>query len=291
MNLAPITRFASRNALRIKRNSPQILFYAGIVGTVATTVLASRATLKAVPVVERLKTERDKLDSFHLDDTIDPDLYTKEAYRLYGNATIDLTKLYGPPVIIGIGSLIALTKSHKQLTSRNTALTMAYSGLFKTFEAYRNRVRAELGEERDRQFLHGTVQQEIEYQDKAGRTRTKEITALDPDSKSALTYYFDANNVCWSKDPGYNQTFLDGQQFWCNVLLPKQGHLFLNDVYDLLKIPRTREGAILGWVFEDHGINDTFVSFGHQLDGEFVGGFKRDVMLEFNIHGPILEWI
>src|SRR5436190_16589566 len=112
MNIAPITRFTSRNALRIKKNSPQILFYAGIVGTVATTVLASRATLRAVPVVDRFRADRDELDSFHLEDKIDPELYSKEVARQYTTAAVDLTKLYGPVVLVGVGSLVALTKSH-----------------------------------------------------------------------------------------------------------------------------------------------------------------------------------
>lgn len=291
MNIAPIRRFTNRNALRIKKNSPQILFYAGIVGTVATTVLASRATLKAVPVVEKLKSERDELDSFHLEDKIDPDLYNREVYRQYTEAGVALTRLYGPTVLIGVGSLVALTRSHQQLNSRNTALTVAYTGLFKTFESYRDRVRAELGEDRDREFLHGTVDAEVEYEDKNGRKRTKTVATLDPSSKSALHFMYDANCASWCKDPGYNQNFLDNLQTWFNIILKQRGHITLNDVYDKLLVPRIPEGQVLGWVYQDLGDNDMYVSFGHQKDGEFVAGFKRDVMLEFNIHGPILELI
>lgn len=291
MSFAPITRFASRNALRIKKNSPQILFYAGIVGTVATTVLASRATLKAVPVVERLKAQRADLDSFHLEDKVEPDVYNKEVVHQYTVAAVDLTKLYAPAIIVGVGSLVALTKSHQQLTSRNTALTMAYTGLFKTFEAYRARVREELGLESDQKFLHGTVQQEIEVTGKDGKTKTKSITTLDPSSKAALTYLFDDKVSSWCPDPTYNQNFLDNQQDWANVLLQRKGFMFLNEIYDLLQIPQTREGQILGWVFKDLGNNDMFIDFGHRKDGEFFAGFKKDVMLEFNIHGPILELI
>lgn len=291
MSLAPITRFASRSALRIKKNSPQILFYAGIVGTVATTVLASRATLKAQPVVERLKTNRAELDSFHLEKKVDPDVYNKEVIQQYTVAAVDLTKLYAPALIVGVGSLVALTKSHQQLTSRNTALTMAYTGLFKTFEAYRARVREELGLDSDQKFLHGTVTQEIETTDKSGKTKTKSITTLDTNSKSALTYYFDDKVDTWCKDPGYNQNTLDNLQDWANILLKRQGHLFLNEVYDLLHIPHSKEGQVLGWVYKDLGNNDMFIDFGHRNDGEFFAGYKKDVMLEFNIHGPILELI
>lgn len=291
MNIAPITRFANRNALRIKKHSPQILFYGGIVGTVATTVLASRATLKAVPVLDELRSQRAELDNFANSGDISKEDYSRAAKQQYTYAGVALTKLYGPVVIIGIGSLACLTKSHQQLTSRNAGLTAAYAGLFKTFENYRDRVRADLGSDVDQKFLHGTVKQEIEVTGKNGQTKTKEITALDPSSAAALTYWFDRKTSSWNAAPGYNQNMLDGQQDWCNILLAKRGHLFLNDVYDLLGIERTREGNILGWVHEDLGNNDTFVRFGHQNDGEFIGGFKKDVMLEFNIHGPILDLI
>lgn len=292
MNLAPITRFTSRNALRIKKNSPQILFYAGIVGTVATTVLASRATLKAVPIVERLKEERHELDSLTSDRQVEEHIYADEVRRQYTVAAIGLTKLYGPVVLVGVGSLAALTKSHQQLNSRNTALTVAYTGLFRTFESYRERVRGELGEDRDRQFLHGTVTEEIEYTDKNGKTKTKSITTLDPSSKAAITASFDVHSSPhWVPDPGYNQNFLDGIEDWSTILLQRQGHLFLNEVFDLLGMQHTREGQILGWVYKDLGNNDMFVQLGHKLDGEFVAGYKKDVILEFNIHGPILELI
>lgn len=292
MNIAPITRFANRNALRLKKHSPQILFYGGIIGTVATTVLASRATLRAVPVLDELKTDRAELERQAAGGLVSQQDFSQTATAQYTHAGVQLTRLYGPVVIIGVGSLVALTKSHQQLTSRNTALTMAYTGLFKTFEGYRDRVRAELGPDIDQQFLHGTVQQEIEVgTNKDGSAKMKEITALDPSSKAALTHFFDANTASWMKDPGYNQNMLDSQQDWCNILLQKQGHLFLNEVYDLLHIPHTREGNVLGWIYKDLGNNDMFVNFGHHKDGEFVAGYKRDVMLEFNIHGPILDLI
>lgn len=289
MKFSNVSRVANRTALKLKKHSPQILFYGGLVGVVATTVLSSRATLKAVPVIEEHKEKRAILDKNAK--LVSKDQYSRTAVEQYTITTMSLTKLYAPTIVIGVASIAALTKSHQQLTSRNTALTVAYTGLFKTFESYRNRVREQLGADIDQQFLHGTVQQELEYEDKQGKMRTKEVTALDPSSAAALTHFFDSNTGSWCKDPSYNQSMLDNQQKWANVLLQRQGHLFLNEVYDLLHIPHTREGNILGWVYEDLGNNDTFVVFGHQNDGEFVAGFKRDVMLEFNIHGPILDLI
>lgn len=286
-----VRRFVNRSGLKLQKHSPQILFYGGLVGVVATTVLSSRATLKAVPVIEEHKEARGNLDVKSHDNYVTTDEYTRIATQQYTVTVMSLAKLYAPTILVGGISIAALTKSHRQLTSRNTALTVAYTGLFKTFESYRNRVREQLGDEIDQQLMHGTVQQQLEYEDKQGKTRTKEITALDPSSSAALTYMFDSNAPSWCKDPGYNQAFLDNQQRWANIMLQKQGHLFLNEVYDMLHIPHTREGNILGWVFDDLGNNDMFVELGHHKDGEFMAGFKRDVMLEFNIHGPILDLI
>lgn len=286
-----ITRFVTRSGLKIKKNSPQILFTAGIVGTVATTVLASRATLKAVPVLEELRSNRAELDVFQASSEVDADTYTQEVVRQYTVASVQLIRLYAPAVIVGTGSVVCLTKSHRILTSRNTAINAAYTGLFNTFNKYRERVREDLGDERDQQFLHGTITQEIDVTGKNGKTSTKSITTLDSSSAAALTFMYDENCASWVPDPGYNQTTIDGVQSWSNVLLQRQGHLFLNEVYDQLYIPHTKEGAILGWVFDDLGNNDNFVSLGHERDGEFLAGYKRDVMLEFNIHGPILDLI
>lgn len=293
MNASRITRLVNRTGLKIKKNSPQILFTVGIVGTVTTTVLASRATLKAVPVMDQLRADRAELEEMVKSHPtmVSDEMYTKAVAQQYTVASVRLTRLYAPAVIVGAVSIVALTKSHRQLMTRNTALNAAYTGLFNTFNKYRERVRGELGDDIDQQFLHGTVQQEIEYTDGNGKTKTKSITALDPASAAALSYYFDDNCPSWTKHQGYNQVTLDGQQTWANIQLQRQGHLFLNEVYDLLDIPHTKEGNILGWVFRDLGDNDNFVSFGFEQDPEFMAGYKTDVMLNFNIHGPILDLI
>lgn len=291
MNLSSITRVGHRTALKLKKHSPQILFYGGIVGTVATTVLASRATLRAVPVFEELKHERALLEEDTVAGRVEDEEFTNQAVRQYTIAGMKLTKLYAPSVIIGVASIAALTKSHQQLVNRNSALTVAYTGLFKTFQNYRERVREDHGVLQDQQYLHGTVVQEYEVEGKNGKISKKELVTLDPSSAAALTYYFNESSASWVPDPGYNQTMIDGTERWANVVLDRQGHLFLNEVFDMMGLPHTMEGQVLGWVKEDLGNNDTFVSFGHHADGEFLAGYTKDVMLNFNIHGPILDLI
>lgn len=44
--------------------------------------------------------------------------------------------------------------------------------------------------------------------------------------------------------------FLRRQQDYANEMLKARGHLFLNEVYDLLDIPRSKAGQVVGWVYD-----------------------------------------
>ena len=76
--------------------------------------------------------------------------------------------------------------------------------------------------------------------------------------------------------------------------LRSKGHLFLNEVYDSLGIPRSREGQAVGWVYDKK--KDTYVDFGiyninRASNREFVNGYERSILLDFNVDGDILNLI
>lgn len=108
---------------------------------------------------------------------------------------------------------------------------------------------------------------------------------------------FDDSCVGWTKDPEYNMHFLKSQQDYCNDKLKSKGHLFLNEVYDILGFPRTKEGAVVGWVYnKEKPIGDNFVDFGlfgmnDDRNYDFVNGFKNTAILDFNVDGNILDYI
>lgn len=58
---------------------------------------------------------------------------------------------------------------------------------------------------------------------------------------------FDENNVNWSRDAISNEIFLRGVSNHAWNVLSVRGHLFLNDVYDMIGFDRTSSGAIMGW--------------------------------------------
>lgn len=94
------------------------------------------------------------------------------------------------------------------------------------------------------------------------------------------TRYFDANNKFWHTNPEYNRTFLQVQQNYANDLLVTRGHLFLNEVYDMLGLPRSKAGAVVGWFKEP---NSNLVDFEFKDDTEF------SIMLDFNVDGIIYD--
>ena len=111
---------------------------------------------------------------------------------------------------------------------------------------------------------------------------------------SQYARFFDAGCKEWTKDAECNLMFLKNQEDYCNDKLKAQGHLFLNEVYDSLNIPRTKAGQIIGWIYDEESpIGNNCVDFGLYLDlnKDFVDGYKNTALLVFNVDGNILDLI
>lgn len=105
---------------------------------------------------------------------------------------------------------------------------------------------------------------------------------------------FDETCTGWTRDSELNKYFLLRQQDYANEKLKQQGHLFLNEVYDMLGIPRTRAGQIVGWVYdEEHLDGDSYVDFGlfKPNNRHFINGRETTVVLDFNVYGNILDYM
>ena len=91
--------------------------------------------------------------------------------------------------------------------------------------------------------------------------------------------------------------FLRRQQDYANEKLRSKGHLFLNEVYDMLGIHRTKAGNVVGWIYDEKNpVGDNYVDFGiydihKEQNRDFVNGIERSILLDFNVDGPILDLI
>lgn len=290
MSLVPavISKTIARNSLLIQKASPQLLFTAGVVGMVGSTVLACRATLKLSTVLEEAKENLDMANTLDAPDYSQKDRQ-KDTALIYLQTGVKAVRLYAPAIIVGGASIYALKSSHSILTKRNLALTAAYSALEQGFGDYRARVVEKYGEEQDRDFRYGTEQ--VEIVDEQGKKKI--VTRVSQEMPSVYARFFDSNSPSWNREPEYNFTFLLCQQNWANDRLKAHGHIFLNEVYDALGIPRSKAGSVVGWVMGEHGETDNFVNFGvfddREVARDFVNGFEGAILLDFNVDGVIYD--
>ena len=106
--------------------------------------------------------------------------------------------------------------------------------------------------------------------------------------------WFDENATGWTKNQEINHVFLCQQERYANEKLRAQGYLFLNDVYDMLGFKRTARGQVLGWIYNKHNpVGDNYVDFGlnEPRNRGFVNGYKKSILLDFNVDGDILWYL
>lgn len=286
-----VTRKVMRQVLIAKKNSPHIFFVAGVAGVVTSTVLACRATLKLSDTVDELAIEVSVVKD--MEASLPEEEYSKRNYhkdmaQVYGTATFEIAKLYGPAVILGGLSIAALTGSHVALTRRNAALTAAYATLHSAYEAYRERIVQEVGPERELDLYHGAITEKV----KTEEGKTELVKVVDPNKMSPYARFFDEFSPNWTKNAEYNKIFVQCQQEYFNQLLQVRGHVFLNEVYDALGIPRTSAGQVVGWTTMV-GNGDGYIDFGifEARNARFVEAWERSVLLDFNVDGVIFKLI
>jgi hypothetical protein len=283
--------------LRGRKNSPTILFGAGIVSMVGSTVLACRATLKLEDVIDTM--DNDLTAAKNVRES-HPEQYSENDRKgdvaiIYTRSMTKIARLYAPSIVLGGVGVACLTKSQSILKDRNAALTAAYIALDSAFERYRNRVIAKHGEEADRHFRYGA--EEVSIIDEETGKVTSTVRADINELPSGYARWFDDENNNFHRPPydEYNWVFLRGQQNWANDLLRARGHLFLNEVYSLLGMQHTSAGAIVGWLYDrDNEIGDNYVDFGcwGEDDGQpldFFNGREFGILLDFNVDGPIWD--
>lgn len=320
-----VTRVFNKATLKLKKHSPEILVVTGVVGTVTSAVMACKATTKVNDIVESSKED---IHNLHLvaaaaglkdmENPTDEDCakialfaarqdvkeYSKEDLKkdttiIYAQTAMKFVKLYGPAVILGALSITGILAGHNITRKRNLALAAAYATVDKSFKDYRGRVIERFGEELDKELKYNIKSKEIEeiVTDENGKEKTvkKTIDVVDPNEISEFARFFDDGCIGWEKDAEHNLFFLKQQQNWANERLQKRGYLFLNEVYEMLGIPATRAGQQVGWIYDKNDpLRDNFVDFGiydtnKPKTRDFVNGYEKTILLDFNVDGNILS--
>lgn len=297
--LIKVSRSFHKVGFQLKKHSPEILVVTGVVGTVVSAVMACKATTKINTVLDETKANVEAIHEAAEKKEINGVEYTdkdkkKDLTITYAKTGLNLVKLYGPSVIVGAASIGAILTSHNIVRKRNIALAAAYTAVDSGFKEYRGRVVERLGEEMDKELKYNIKAKEVEEKvvDENGKEQTvkKTVDVVYNTEPSDYARFYDDGCNGWTKNPEYNLMFLKQQQNYANDLLQSRGHLFLNEVYDMLGIPRTTAGQEVGWVLGCGG--DDYVDFGLYDQSKervraFVNGYERVILLDFNVDGPV----
>ena len=307
---ASVTRAVCKAGFQIKKHSPEILVVTGVIGTVASAVMACKATTKLHDVLDESK---QKIDMFHqgakdgkVKSEVDGEIvvvdYTEEDCTrditvTYTQTAVKLAKLYAPAIVVGAVSITGILVGHNILHKRNLALAAAYTAADASFKQYRGRVIERLGEKMDKELLYNIKAKEVTETvvDEKGKekTVTKTVEVADNGSGNGLyTFCFDETSTAWVRDAEDNKFFLMRQQDYANEKLKAKGYLFLNEVLDMLGFQRVRAGQAVGWMLNGDG--DGYVDFGifnihSEANRNFVNGLEKSIWLNFNVDGDILH--
>jgi hypothetical protein len=287
----------------IQKHSPEILAGVGVIGTVTSAVMACKATLKLNDILDDCKETRNKIkevaENPKYENEYTPEDVKKDITINYAQTAVKIAKLYAPAVILGSASLGCLLASNDILRKRNAALSAAYMTVDKSFKEYRGRVAERFGEEVEKEIRYNIKAQEIETvvanEDGSETVVMEEAKVMDPNLYSDYAKFFDEANPNWQNDPEYNLMFLKSQQQYANDLLKARGRLFLNEVYDMLGIDRTKAGQVVGWTYNPNNpTGDNFVDFGiYDMSKErvraFVNGYETNILLDFNVDGNVWD--
>lgn len=287
MNLPTnVTRFLGTSKLLLKKHSPTILLVVGIGTGVATVVTACRATIRAQPKIEG---HRKTIEIIKANNEIEED--KKSLSKEYFETAKDIAKEYAVPASLGAVSLASILCSHHILNGRVVGLTAAYTTCKNSFEDYRKRIVEKFGEDADENAKFGVEKKTIPDE----KDPKKERVVRVPDHVANVSPYacfYDNGSRGWSSDPYSRLVFLMAQEKEANRRLYKNGHLFLNEVYDLIGRDHTRAGALVGWILDGNG--DGYVDFGfhdvrNELARDFVNGIEEAILLDFNVDGVIYD--
>lgn len=297
-----VSKKCGRTGLKVKKYAPEIWLGVGIATFGGALILAGKETLEAQEVLKEHQKMMHQIEEAKrlAEELNDPDRYTEDKEvsdkkKAYLKTTVNMVKTYAPVVAAAGLSLACIMTSRNILHGRYTGALAAYDALSGTFKAYRKRVKDEYGDLMDRHFLYGTELTTEPILDENGK-KTKEkrmVESINTDELSdEFSVWFDEGNVNWDPDPQFSKMFLRGMQNMANDVLHSRGHIFMNEVYDLLGFKHTTAGSVTGWIM---GAGDDYVDFGLSDDDKttrrFVNGKENIYLLNFNHDGIIYNKI
>lgn len=221
MSKQGLSKFARDVRLTLSRHSPEILIGVGITGMISSTVLAVKATPKALMLIEERKDEL-------------------EVDKLTPLETVKTTwKCYVPAVVTGAASVACLIGSNSVNAKRNAALATAYKLSESAFSEYRGKVTEVIGEKKEKTVRDKISEDQVKNNpiSKTEVIVTGKGKTLFFDQHSARYFYSDLELIKRAENTLNKRIICDAFD----------DGVTLNDFYTEIGIPTTSTGDTIGW--------------------------------------------
>lgn len=275
---------------KVNQFSPQILTAVGIVGGVGSTFLIAKATLKLEPVIHDHEVRKHDIYTQHEDGQFATEKDQSRAMtKVYIVTGLELAKIYGPGVSLGLASILSVAGGQYLSQKKQVAVVAALKSAESALQAYRARVIAAIGEEKEAEIRYGISTETIEDED-GKKTKVKTFNAQ---GISPYMFVFDKDNKNYQRgNKELNFLWLKNMQNWMNDRLNARGFVYLNEVYSQLGIPEVPEGQVVGWLHKDFNNGDGYIDFGwdnpvNDQKKRFLDGVDDGILLDFNVDGEI----
>lgn len=211
----------------VKKHDAEILTGLGIAGMITGTVLAVKATPKALELIEEKKKEEEKLDTVEVVKTV--------------------WKCYIPAALLETLSVTCLIFASVTSNKRNAALAMAYSLSEGALKEYQDKVVETIGEKKEQK-----IRDEI----------AKDKITSNPVENNNVIFTKNGHTLCYDAICGrYFESDIESirrAENEANRWMLEENYIALNDLYDLMDLPPSAIGAELGWNMNDGYIDMVF---------------------------------
>lgn len=224
----------------VKRNSATILTCAGGAGVVATSVMAVKATPKAMKLLEEAKKEKGE------------ELTKMETVKVVGPT-------YIPTIITGAATLACIFGANILNKRQQAALMSAYALLDTKYKEYKDKVKELYGEETHNEIINAIA---VEKADKVNvhaecLCANCDLSLEENDGEPKLFYDEHSNR--------YFETTIEQviqAEYHANRNFTLRGYVYLNEFYEFLGLELTEYGDVMGWAINDDEIY--WIDFNHR---------------------------
>lgn len=210
--------------IAMTKHGPEILTGIGVAGMLATTVLAVKATPKALKLIEEAEHKKGM---------------THEMVDLTPIETVKAAwKPYIPAAITGVTSVACIVGASSANVKRNAALAAAYTLSETALKEYRDQVVETLGEKKEQNIRDKVSKEQVEKH---------------PVSQSEVIFTDKGKSLCF--DPYSARYFTNdietirraANNLNERILNSITGYASLSDFYDEIELPHTDISDEIGW--------------------------------------------